>query len=64
MGEETPESPRRCRACGRALESPDDFGWECECGVAVCANPECMDECFKTVASGEGTRCRTCGLVT
>ena len=64
MGEETEEPARRCRACERALEGPADLGWECECGVVVCANPGCMDEYFKTVAGGEGIRCRSCGLVT
>ena len=63
MAEEAAGSPRRCRACERALEGPADPGWECECGVVVCTRPDCMEELFKTVAGGEGIRCRTCGLV-
>jgi hypothetical protein len=54
---------RRCRGCGRELEAPSDVGWECECGVAVCVDPDCFEEFFKRVASGEATRCRSCGLV-
>jgi hypothetical protein len=56
--------PRACRSCGRPLGGPGDIGWECDCGVLVCAEAECFEEYFKTVAGGEGTRCRTCGLVT
>ena len=55
---------RKCRACGEALGEPLQPGWECECGVVVCTDPACFEEYFKVVAEGEGTRCRTCGLVT
>ena len=61
-GSEVP-APRRCRNCGSALATPPDVGWECECGIVVCTEPGCFDEYFKTVAGGEATRCRTCGLV-
>ena len=54
---------RRCRNCGRSLEAASEVGWECECGVLVCSEPECFDEFFKAVAGGEATRCRSCGLV-
>ena len=56
-------TPRKCRNCQRDLATPD-VGWECECGIVVCAEPACFDEYFKAVAGGEATRCRTCGLVT
>ena len=59
-----PAAAKRCLSCGRELLAPSDMGWECECGVVVCTNPECFEECFKAVADGEATRCRTCGLVT
>jgi hypothetical protein len=55
---------RRCRSCGRELGSPAEVAWECECGVAVCTERACFDECFKVVASGEATGCLICGLVT
>jgi hypothetical protein len=55
---------QRCRACERELKLPSDVGWECECGVVVCAAPECIEEYFRFVADGEATRCLTCGLVT
>ncbi len=54
---------RRCHACERQLTSAADVGWECDCSVVVCTDPECFDEYFKLVADGEGTRCRTCGLL-
>ncbi len=54
---------RRCRACERELLAPQDLGWECGCGVAVCAEPVCIEEYFKFVADGEATRCLTCGNV-
>jgi len=63
-GRDAASEPKRCRACARVLPSPDDLGWECECGVVVCPEPECFEEFFKQVAGGEATRCRTCGLVT
>jgi hypothetical protein len=53
-----------CRSCGRTLAGPADVGWECECGVRVCRDPDCFDEYFKAVAGGEAIRCLTCGLVT
>jgi hypothetical protein len=53
-----------CRNCGRALASQLDVGWECDCGVLVCSDPDCFAEWFKHVAGGEATRCLTCGLVT
>ena len=55
--------PARCRSCERELAQPGDVGWECECGVSVCANDECIAEYFKFVAGGEGTRCLTCGAL-
>jgi hypothetical protein len=58
------ERARACRACGRTLATPAEEGWECECGVVVCTDRDCFEEYFKVVAEGEGTRCRTCGLVT
>jgi hypothetical protein len=54
---------RKCPNCGRDL-TPAEVGWECECGIVVCADSSCFDEYFKVVAGGEATRCRTCGLVT
>jgi len=30
----------------------------------VCADTDCYDDYFKTVAGGEGVRCRTCERVT
>ena len=54
---------RFCRNCRSEL-ALEEVGWECECGVVVCRDPGCFEEYFKTVAGGEGTRCRTCGLVT
>lgn len=54
---------RRCRACEGELRTPGEVGWECECGVVVCAEIACFEEYFKLVADGEATRCRTCGLV-
>lgn len=57
------ERERTCRCCGKTL-APSQTGWECECGVIVCTDPDCFEEYFKMVADGEGTRCRTCGLVT
>jgi hypothetical protein len=53
-----------CRNCGRPLASPAEVGWECECGVRVCQDPDCFAEWFKQVAGGEATRCLACGLVT
>ncbi len=53
-----------CRNCDRPLAGPADVGWECECGIRVCSDPDCFAECFKLVASGEATRCLTCGLLT
>ena len=53
-----------CRNCGRSLAGPTDVGWECECGLRVCTDPDCFAEWFKHVAGGEATRCLTCGLVT
>jgi hypothetical protein len=53
-----------CRACSRALATPRDFGWECECGVVICTDPDCFEEYFKPVAGGEATRCLSCGLLT
>ena len=65
MMAESPAEPRlRCRACAREVTSPSDLGWECECGVVVCADPACYEEYFKWVGGGEGVRCRTCGVVT
>lgn len=58
-----PVPAQRCRACDRELRAPADVGWECECGVVVCAEPDCFGEYFKLVADGEATRCLTCGLV-
>jgi hypothetical protein len=59
-----PGGGRRCRACEKPLLAPGDVGWECECGVAVCADPTCFEEYFKLLAGGEATRCRSCGVVT
>jgi hypothetical protein len=56
--------PVACRNCGRALDTPAQVGWECECGVRVCTDPDCFAEWFKPVAGGEATRCLSCGLVT
>lgn len=53
-----------CRNCGRTLAGPAEVGWECECGIRVCFEPECFAEWFKPVAGGEATRCLGCGLVT
>ena len=53
-----------CHNCGRSLAGAADVAWECECGIRVCSDPDCFVECFKLVASGEATRCLTCGLVT
>ncbi len=53
----------RCKACGRELGAPADIGWECECGVIVCSQEECVSEYFRFVADGEATRCLTCGTV-
>jgi hypothetical protein len=64
MAAEKPTITMTCRNCGRALASPADVGWECECGIAVCSDPDCVAEWFKQVADGEATRCLTCGLVT
>ncbi len=63
-GESEKAAVPRCRACGRSLEVASEVGWECECGVRVCGNPECIEEWFKSVADGEATRCLGCGLVT
>jgi hypothetical protein len=64
-GEREPSAGSRpCRNCGRELAAPAEIGWECECGIVICTEADCFDEFFKTVAGGEGTRCRTCGLVT
>lgn len=54
---------RRCRGCDRELSSASEVGWECECGVVVCTEKTCFDECFKVVAGGEATRCLICGVV-
>jgi hypothetical protein len=51
-----------CHACGADLSDADP-GWECNCGIAVCTEPDCFEECFKLVAAGEGTRCLSCGEV-
>jgi hypothetical protein len=61
-----PEKPIKlaCHNCGRSLAASADVGWECECGVRVCSDPDCFSECFKVVASGEATRCLDCGLLT
>jgi hypothetical protein len=64
MAERPAEPSRRCRACARGITGPSDPGWECECGVVVCADAACYEEYFKWVGGGEGVRCRTCGLVT
>ena len=53
-----------CRVCRRPLEGRGEFGWECDCGAVVCAQPECFEEVFKHVAGGEATRCLVCGQVT
>jgi len=53
-----------CHYCGRPLAGPADVAWECECGIRVCGDPDCFAECFKVVASGEATRCLSCGLLT
>jgi hypothetical protein len=53
-----------CHQCGRSLAGAADVAWECECGIRVCGDPDCFAECFKLVASGEATRCLTCGLLT
>jgi hypothetical protein len=58
------EGPRWCQSCKKPLQHPSDAGWECECGVVVCTDADCYDEYFKTVAGGEGVRCRSCGHVT
>jgi hypothetical protein len=60
------EKPNRmtCRNCGRILAGPAEVAWECECGIRVCADPDCFEEWFKPVAGGEAIRCLTCGLVT
>jgi hypothetical protein len=52
-----------CRACARSLTSPRDVGWECGCGVVVCAQEECTDEYFRFIAGGEATRCLSCSAV-
>ena len=52
-----------CRACRRALRVLAEVGWECECGVVVCADEDCVAEYFKFVAGGEGTRCLSCGAL-
>jgi len=54
---------RRCRSCERELKQPGDVGWECDCGVVVCAEEACVAEYFKFVAGGEETRCLTCGAL-
>jgi hypothetical protein len=61
-----PEKPitMSCQNCGKSLAGPADVGWECECGIRVCTDPDCFAESFKLVASGEATRCLTCGLLT
>ena len=53
-----------CYNCSRPLAGPADVAWECECGIRVCSDPDCFAEWFKLVASGEATRCLTCGLLT
>jgi hypothetical protein len=58
-----PEAPRRCKACDRTLEAPGDIGWECECGVIVCSQEECVSDFFRFVGGGEATRCLSCGAV-
>ena len=45
------------------LAEARDVGWECECGVIVCAQEECVQEYFRFVADGEATRCLSCGAV-
>lgn len=52
-----------CRTCGRELLVPTDIGWECECGVIVCALEECINEHFRGVADGEAMRCLSCGAI-
>ena len=54
---------RPCKACGRELGNAGDVGWECDCGVTVCAAPECIEEYFKYVAGREATRCLRCGNI-
>lgn len=63
MAAEKP-TPVACHHCERSLAGPAEVGWECDCGIRVCREPECFAECFKQVAGGEATRCLTCGLVT
>lgn len=59
------EASRTCQFCKKVIGTgAAEIGWECECGAAVCTDAECYEECFKTVAGGEGVRCRTCGHVT
>jgi len=55
---------RWCQSCKKTIEHPSETGWECECGVVVCSETDCYEEYFKTVAGGEGVRCRSCGHVT
>jgi hypothetical protein len=63
MAAEKP-TPMTCRNCRQVLGTQAEVGWECECGIAVCADADCFQEWFKQVAGGEATRCLTCGLVT
>ena len=63
MAAEKP-TPMTCRNCRRLLGPQAEVGWECECGIAVCTDPDCFQEWFKHVAGGEATRCLTCGLLT
>jgi hypothetical protein len=53
----------RCLACARDLANPSDIGWECDCGVVVCAREECIALYFRFIAGGEATRCLSCGAV-
>ena len=61
MSEPATAAPRTCDVCYEPIAGAVETGWECECGVVVCTDADCYDECFKTVASGEGVRCRACG---
>lgn len=52
-----------CRACERTLTQAREVGWECGCGVVVCAQDECTSEYFRFIADGEATRCLSCSAV-
>jgi hypothetical protein len=53
----------RCQACERSLAHVREVGWECGCGVVVCAQDECTSEYFRFVAGGEATRCLSCDAI-